>query len=162
MQRHTANGVAVIADVLTDNTNRTAAEIRKTFEKAGGNLGKPGAVSFGFAAKGVILIEASKTSEEQLMEIALEAGAEDITEDGGAFEVTCEPTDFISVREAIEAAGIEADSAELTMIPSTTVDCDATAAAKVMRLVDALEDNDDVQKVYTNADIPEEVMAGLG
>ena len=84
------------------------------------------------------------------------------TEDDGAFEITCEPTDFITVREAISAAGIEADSAELTMVPSTTVDCDAAAAAKVMRLVDALEDNDDVQKVYTNADIPEEVMAGLG
>ncbi len=155
------SGVAVIVDVLTDNVNRTAAEIRKLFEKCGGNLGKPGAVSFGFVAKGVILIEESKTNEEQLMEIALEAGADDIVEAGGAWEVTCEPTDFIGVREAIAAAGIEADSAELSFIPSNTVDCDATTAEKVMRMIDNFEDHDDVQKVYTNADIPDEVMAGM-
>ena len=153
-------GVAIIVDCLTDNLNRIAAEMRKIFEKGGGNLGKPGAVAFGFAAKGLILIEASKTTEDQLMEIALEAGAEDVAESGGAWEVTCEPADFIGVKEAIVAAGIEPDSAQLTMIPANTVACDAKAGAKVLRLFDAIEEHDDVQKVYSNADIPEEVMAG--
>ncbi len=155
-------GVAVIADCLTDNVNRTAPEMRKIFEKAGGNLGKPGAVSFGFSSKGVILIEASKATEDQLMEIALEAGAEDVAEVGGAWEITTEVADYMTVRQAIESAGIAVDSAELTMIPSTTVACDASAAAKVMRLVDALDDHDDVQKVHHNADIPDAVMAELG
>jgi YebC/PmpR family DNA-binding regulatory protein len=155
------SGVAVIVDCLTDNVNRTAPEMRKIFEKSGGNLGKPGAVSFGFSQKGIILIEASKVGEDQLMEIALEAGAEDVVESGGAWEVTCEPGDFITVREAIEAAEIEADSAEITLIPSTTVTCDESTAEKVMRLTDNLEDHDDVQKVYTNADIPDDIMAKL-
>ena len=154
------SGVAIIVDCLTDNLNRIAAEMRQIFEKAGGNLGKPGAVAFGFAAKGLILIEASKTTEDRLMEIALEAGAEDVAESGGAWEVTCEPADFITVKEAIVAAGIEPDSAELTMIPANTVACDAKTGAKVLRLIDAIEEHDDVQKVYSNADIPEEVMAG--
>ncbi len=153
-------GVAIIVDCLTDNLNRIAAEMRKIFEKSGGNLGKPGAVSFGFSSKGLILIEASKTSEDQLMEIALEAGAEDVAESGGAWEVTCEVADFIGVKEAIVAAGIEPDSAELTMIPANTVACDAKVGQKVLRLIDAIEEHDDVQKVYSNADIPEEVMAG--
>ncbi|MDY7107420.1 MAG: YebC/PmpR family DNA-binding transcriptional regulator [Planctomycetota bacterium] len=155
------SGVAVIVDCLTDNVNRTAPEMRKIFEKAGGNLAKPGAVSFGFSQKGIIVIEASKTTEEQLMELAIEAGAEDVTESGGAWEVTCEVGDFINVREAIENAGIEPDSAEITMIPTTTVECDASTAEKVLRLTETLEDHDDVQKVYTNADIPDEVMAKM-
>jgi YebC/PmpR family DNA-binding regulatory protein len=156
-----AGGVAVIVDCLTDKVTRTAPEMRKIFEKHGGNLGKPGAVAFGFSSKGVILIEASKISEEQLMELALEAGAEDVSESGGAWEVTSEVGDFMAVRQAIEAAGITPDSAEVTMIPLNTVTCDATLAAKVMRLIDELEEHDDVQKVYSNADIPDEVMAQL-
>ncbi|MHC5001625.1 MAG: YebC/PmpR family DNA-binding transcriptional regulator [Planctomycetota bacterium] len=151
------SGVALIVDCLTDNVNRTAPEMRKMFEKAGGNLAKPGAVAYGFSSKGVILIEAGKVSEEQLMEIALEAGAEDVVEAGGAWEITCEPSDLMPLKEAIVAAGIEPDSAELTMVPSSSVQCDATVAAKVMRLVDELEDHDDVQKVHHNAEIPEEV-----
>lgn len=157
-----AGGVAVIVDVLTDKVTRTAPEMRKIFEKFGGNLGKPGAVAFGFASKGVILIEASKATEDQLMEIALEAGAEDVAQSDGAWEVTCETGDFMNVRQAIEAAGIKPDSAEITMIPLNTVACDAELAGKVMRLLDELEDHDDVQKVYSNADIPDEVMAKLG
>ncbi len=153
-------GVAILVDCLADNLNRIAAEMRTIFEKSGGNLAKPGAVSFGFSAKGLILIEASKTTEDQLMEIALEAGAEDVAEAGGAWEVTCEPADFISVKEAIIAAGIEPDSAELTMIPANTIACDAKVGRKVLRLLDAIEEHDDVQKVYSNADIPDEVMAG--
>jgi len=154
-------GVAIIADCLTDNVNRTAPEMRKIFEKGGGNLAKPGAVAFGFAQKGLILIEASKTTEDQLMEIALEAGAEDVAESDGAWEVTTEPSDFLAVRQAIEAAGIEPDSAEITMIPQTVVACDADMAPKVMRLVDMIDEHDDVQKVYHNAEIPDEVMATL-
>ena len=153
-------GVAIIVDCLTDNLNRIAAEMRQIFEKSCGNLAKPGAVAFGFAAKGLILIEASKTTEDQLMEIALDAGAEDVAESGGAWEVTCEVADFITVKEAIVAAGIEPDSAELTMIPANTVACDAKVGQKVLRLIDAIEEHDDVQKVYSNADIPDEVMAG--
>jgi YebC/PmpR family DNA-binding regulatory protein len=154
-------GVAVIVDCLTDKVTRTAPEMRKLFEKCGGNLGKPGAVAFGFTAKGVIVIESSKISEDQLMELALEAGAEDVTESGGAWEVTSDVGDFMAVRQALEGAGIELDSAEITMIPSNTVACDATLAAKVMRLLDELEEHDDVQKVYSNADIPDDVMAQL-
>jgi len=156
------SGVAVIVDCLTDNVNRTAPEMRKIFEKAGGNLGKPGAVSFGFDSRGVFVIEASKTSEDQLMEIALEAGADDVTSSDGAYEVTCSPADFHDVKQAIEAAGIEPDSAEITMVPQTTVECDSKTAEQIMRLVDTLDDHDDVQKVYHNADIPEEVLAQLG
>lgn len=154
-------GVAIIVDCLTDNVNRTAPEMRKLFEKGGGNLAKPGAVAFGFTQKGVILIEESKAGEDQLMELAIDAGAEDIAREGGAWEVVCEPGDFNAVRKAIEKAGIEPDSAEVTMIPMTTVACDASTAERVMRLVESIEDHDDVQKVYTNADIPDEVMAAL-
>ena len=155
-------GVAVIVDCLTDNVNRTAPEMRKIFEKGGGNLGKPGAVAFGFASKGVIVIEADKVDEEKLMEIVLEAGAEDVAESGGAWEVTCEPANYIPVRQALETAGITTDSAELTMIPANAIACDEDLAGKVMRLVDTLEDHDDVQNVYHNAEIDDEVMAKLG
>lgn len=156
------SGVAVIVDCLTDNVNRTAPEMRKMFEKSGGNLGKPGAVAYGFAQRGLIAIEGDKASEDQLMELALEAGAEDVVDADGTWEITSAPTDFIAVKESIDGAGIETLSAEITMIPGTTVACDAVTAAKVMRLVEALEDHDDVQKVYTNADIPDDVMAELG
>lgn len=156
------SGVAVIVDCLTDNVNRTAPEMRKLFEKHGGNLAKPGAVAFGFTPKGVILIEASKVDEERMMELALEAGADDVTEAGGAWEVTCEPAHFLGVKDAIVNAGVEPDSAEVTMLAVNTVACDAATAAKVLRLIDAVEEHDDVQKVYSNADIPDEVMEAAG
>ena len=156
-----SGGVAVIVDCLADNVNRIAAEMRKIFEHHGGNLGKPGAVAFGFESKGLILIEASKTSEEQLMEIALEAGADDIVEVGGAWEVTCPPSELHTVRGALVAAGIEPDSAELAMIPQTTIACDEKLAGKVMRLIDEIEDHDDVQKVHHNAEIPDEILAKM-
>jgi YebC/PmpR family DNA-binding regulatory protein len=155
-------GVAIIVDCLTDNVNRTAPEMRKIFERAGGNLGKPGAVAFGFAQKGLLMIESGKASEDQLVEIALEAGAEDVVDAGGAWEVTCEASDFLQVREAVEAAGIEPDSAEITMIPANTIDCEAAIATRILRLVDTLEEHDDVQKVHHNAEIPDDVMAGMG
>ena len=153
-------GVAIIVDCLTDNVNRTAPEMRKLFEKHGGNLAKPGAVTFGFSPKGVILIEASKADEDRMMELALESGADDVVESGGAWEITCEPVDFLAVKDAIVAGGVEPDSAEVTMIASTSVACDTATAGKVLRLIDAVEEHDDVQKVYTNADIPDEVMEG--
>lgn len=153
-------GVAIIVDCLTDNVNRTAPEMRQLFEKAGGNLAKPGAVAYGFSSKGLFLIEAGKVTEEKLMEIAIEAGAEDVVESDGAWEVTTEPADFLTVKEALEKAGIEPDSAQLTMIPANTVVCNTRIGERVLRLLDAIEENDDVQKVYSNADIPDEVMAG--
>ncbi len=155
------SGVAVIVDCLTDNINRSAPEVRKIFEKSGGKLGKPGAVAFGFDHKGLFLFEAAQVMEEQLMEAALEAGADDVVEADGAWEVTCPPTDFHTVRDAILAAGLEPESSELTMIPQTTVPCDDATAEKVLRLIDNLEDHDDVQKVYHNAEISDEVLARM-
>lgn len=152
-------GVAIIVDCLTDNLTRTAPEMRVVFEKQGGNLGKPNSVAFGFAAKGIILIDAAKVSEDRLMEIAIEAGAEDVTKSEGGWQVTTEPTDFLAVKDAIAAAGIEMVSAELTMVPSMTVAPDVETATKILKLIDALEDNDDVQKVHHNAELPDEVMA---
>ena len=156
-----AGGVAIIVDCLTENVQRTAPIVRHAFEKHGGNLAKSGAVSFGFHSKGVILIEEGKSSEEQLMDVALEAGAEDIIEQGGGFEVMTDVSSFIAVKDAIDIAGIETISAELTMLPDTMVSCDEVLAAKILKLIDVIEDCDDVQKVYSNADISDEVMASL-
>ena len=156
-----AGGVAIIVDCLTENVQRTAPIVRHAFEKHGGNLAKTGAVSFGFHSKGVILIEEGKSSEEQLMDVALEAGAEDIVEQGGGFEVMTDVSSFIAVKDAIDAADIETISAELTMLPDTMVDCDEVLAAKILKLIDVIEDCDDVQKVYSNAEISDEVMASL-
>ena len=156
-----AGGVAIIVDCLTENVQRTAPIVRHAFEKHGGNLAKSGAVSFGFHSKGVILIEEGKSSEEQLMDVALEAGAEDIIEQGGGFEVMTDVSSFIAVKDAIDSAGIETISAELTMLPDTMVSCDEVLAAKILKLIDVIEDCDDVQKVYSNADISDEVMASL-
>ena len=152
------SGVAVIIDVLTDNVNRTAPEMRKLFEKGNGNLSKPGAVAFGFTSKGVVLIESEKATEEQLMDVALDAGADDIEQTDGGWELTCEPTQFLSLRQALETAEIETISAEITMVPSTTVACDVALGGKILRLIDSFEEHDDVQNVYTNADIPDEAM----
>ena len=154
-------GVALIIDCLTDNLNRTASEIRLLIDKQGGNMAKPGAVAFGFQNRGAIFIESSKISEEKLMEIALEAGAQDVADSDGAWQVTTEPADFLKVKDALTAAGIELANAAVALEPVTTVECDATLAAKVMKLVDGLEDHDDVQKVSHNADIDEAVMAKL-
>jgi len=151
-------GVAIIVDVVTDNVNRTAPEMRKLFEKGNGNLAKPGSVAFGFTSTGVILIEEDQASEEQLMEIALEAGANDITQGDGGWEVTCDPPDFLHVRQALDEEGINMLSAEVTMLPSNLVACDVSMGAKVLRLIESIDDHDDVQQVYSNADIPEEVM----
>ncbi len=152
-------GVAVIVEALTDNKNRTAADVRHLFAKHGGNLGATGAVAWQFERRGVVVVPANGVDEEELMLVAADGGAEDVEQDGDTFQVTTPPEELAAVRQAIEAAGMTVESAELTLIPKTTVAIDdETKARQVMRLVDALEDNDDVQDVYANFDIPEQVL----
>jgi YebC/PmpR family DNA-binding regulatory protein len=154
--------VAVIVEALTDNRNRTAGEVRHIFAKNDGNLGTSGAVAWLFERRGVILVDADRFDEDDVTMAAAEGGAEDVERDGSSFRVTSAPEDLTAVREAIEAAGIEVDSAELTMVPKTTVSLeDESAAKKTLRLIDALEENDDVQEVYANFDIPERVMEAV-
>lgn len=152
-------GVAVLVPCLTDNRNRTVAELRNIFSKNGGNLGESGCVGWMFDARGLIEIPADKTDEETVMMATLDAGAEDIRTEDGTIEVLCQPNDLQKVREAVEAAGIEYESAESTMIPQSTVKIEnSKEAARILRLMDALEDNDDVQQAYSNFDIPDEIM----
>ncbi|MEM9415022.1 MAG: YebC/PmpR family DNA-binding transcriptional regulator [Planctomycetota bacterium] len=154
-------GVAVMLEILTDNRNRTAAEIRKLFEKGGGNQGTTGSVAFNFERKGEVYIDKAHATEDQLMETALEAGAEDIEDDGEAWHIVCDPSDFIAVKEAVEEAGIEIASAGVNQIAINTVACTGKDVEKVMRMIEAFEDNDDVQKVHANFDISDEEMAKL-
>ena len=154
-------GVAVMLEILTDNRNRTAAEVRKLFEKCGGNQGTTGSVAFNFERKGELYIDKLQATEEQLMEVALEAGAQDIEDDGEAWHVVCEPSDFIAVKEAVEGAGVQVASAGVNQIAINTVACAGKDVEKVMRMMEAFEDHDDVQKVHANFDISEEEMAGL-
>ncbi len=156
------NGVALLVETLTDNRNRTGSEIKNLFNRNGGNFAEPGAVAWQFARKGVIIVEKSAGSEDDLMLAALEAGAEDIADQGDSWQVTTAPTDLNAVRAAIDDAGIAVTSAELTMLPSQTVPLSEESSAKqVLRLVDALEDHDDVQAVYANFDIPDEVLQSV-
>jgi YebC/PmpR family DNA-binding regulatory protein len=151
-------GVAVIVEALTDNRNRTAADVRHLFAKHDGNLGGSGAVSWLFERRGVVLVVGS-VDEDELMLAAAEGGADDVSLDGSTFQVTSAPEDLVAVREAIEAAGIPVESAELTMVPKTTVSLeDEAQARKLLRLIDGLEENDDVQDVFANFDIPERVL----
>ncbi|CAD7842864.1 MAG: Probable transcriptional regulatory protein YebC [Olavius algarvensis Delta 4 endosymbiont] len=152
-----AGGAAVFVESLTDNKNRTVADIRYIFSKAGGNLGENGCVAYMFDKKGYLVIEQSVTDEDALMEVALDAGAEDVREDGENFEVITEPTDFEDVRSAIEEAGITTIAAEVAMLPQTVTPVAGKEAEQMVRLMDALEDCDDVQKVYTNADLPDDL-----
>jgi YebC/PmpR family DNA-binding regulatory protein len=155
-------GVAVMVDCLTDNRNRTVSEVRHAFTKAGGNLGTDGSVSYLFTKIGMMTFSAG-SDEDAIMEAAMEAGAEDIvTNDDGSIEVTTAWEEFTDVKEAMIAAGFEPEMGEITQKPSTGVDLSLEDAEKVMRLVDVLEDLDDVQNVYSNADFSEEVMAQLG
>ncbi len=155
-------GVAIIVDALTDNKTRTVGDVRNTFKKLGGSMGNSGAVSYMFSTKGQILIEAAKTTEDQIMELAIEAGAEDVEapeSDEAYWTILTEITEFIAVKEAIEAAGIEISEAEITKLPADTVELTGEDAQKAFNLIEALEDNDDVQKVYSNADIDESALA---
>jgi len=154
-------GVAVLVDCLTDNRNRTVAEIKHLFERHGGSLGEPGCVSWIFEKKGLIVIDKEKVDEETLLDIVLEAGAEDVKEDETQFEVLTEPADFEAVRKAIEEKGIPYNVAEISMIPKNTVKLDGKKAQQMLSLMQALEDNDDVSHVYANFDIPEDVMEAM-
>lgn len=154
-------GVAVMCDILTDNRNRTAPELRKIFEKHDGNLGATGCVSWMFDRKGLFVIASDKATEEQLMEVALNAGAEDIRSEDD-FEVVCDPDIFSDVRQALEDAKIECLSAQVTRIPQNTVEVDGDNAKTVLSLMETLDDHDDVQNVSANFDISEEAMAELG
>jgi YebC/PmpR family DNA-binding regulatory protein len=155
------NGVAILLEILTDKRTRTAPEVKKIFEKNGGNMGTTGCVSYIFASKGQFLIAKQQADEETLMNIALDAGAEDILDEEEFWQVLSEPTEFIAVKEALQAAGIECESAAITMIPNTTVTCTGNAARKILTMVELFEENDDVQKVHSNFDIPDEEMAAL-
>jgi YebC/PmpR family DNA-binding regulatory protein len=151
-------GVAVFVEALTDNRNRTAAEVRHVFAKHEGNLGTSGAVAWLFERKGVLIVPAD-VDEDELMLVAADGGAEDVDLDGSSFQVISAPDDLAAVRAALDEAGITYDSAELTMLPKTTVSVeDESAAKKLVRLMDALEDNDDIQAVYANFDIPEGIL----
>ncbi|MFI4992355.1 MAG: YebC/PmpR family DNA-binding transcriptional regulator [Solirubrobacterales bacterium] len=150
-------GVAVLIEALTENRNRTSAEIRHAFSKHGGSLGEPGSVAYLFDKKGMIVIDAARYSEDELM-VAVEAGAEDIALDEGAFEVIAEPTDFTAVRKSIEEAGIEMERAEMAYRPSSLVPIDEGQAKTLMGLIDALEELDDVDAVHANFDVPAEVL----
>jgi YebC/PmpR family DNA-binding regulatory protein len=155
-------GVAVIVEALTDNKNRTAADVRHLFAKHGGNLGTDGSVSWQFDRRGVVVVPADGVDEDELFLAAADAGADDIEQDGTVFQITSAPELFGSVRGAVEAAGFSVESAELMLVPKTTVAVDdETKARQVMRLVDALEENDDVQDVYANFDIPEQVLEAV-
>src|SRR6202030_1130849 len=151
------NGVAVLVECLTDNRNRAASEVRVAMTRNGGNMADPGSVAYLFARKGVVTLEKDGLTEDDVLTAVLEAGAEDVNDLGDSFEVISEPTDLVAVRSALQDAGIDYESAEAGFQPSVWVPLDAEGARKLIRLVDALEDSDDVQDVYTNADIPDEV-----
>lgn len=156
-----AGGVAILVEAMTDNRNRTVAEVRHAFNKCGGNLGTEGSVAYLFTRRGQISY-APGVDEDALMEAALEAGAEDVvTNDDGSIDVLTAFEDFGAVKDALDAAGFTSEAAEVSMIPSTTTELDLDTAQKVIRLVDMLEDLDDVQNVYSNADIPDDVLAQM-
>lgn len=155
-------GVAILCQILTDNRNRTAPEIRKIFEMSGGNLGGAGCVAWMFDTKGLFLIPADKADEDQLMELALEAGADDVKRSDDKFEILCEPSAFEAVSKALDANNIPTDLREISRIPKNTVTLDAETAPKVLKLMERLDDHEDVQNVSANFDIPEDVMAAIG
>lgn len=155
------SGVAVLCECLTDNLNRTAPEIRKAFEVAGGKLGKSGCVAWNFEKKGLFIVSADKVDEDTLMEIAIEAGADDVKPGAGKFEITCGVSQFEAVSKALAAAEIETEVRELSLVPNETVDLDVDSARKVLKLMERLDDHDDVQNVSANFNISDEVMAEL-
>ena len=151
------SGAAVLVEVMTDNKNRTVGEVRHAFSKCGGNLGANGCVAWMFDKKGLIVVERGAVDEEALMEAAIEAGAEDVREEGDCFEIFTAPQDFEGVRDTLEKAGFTFSMAEVSMIPQTMTRLEGKDAQQMVKLMEMLEDNDDVQKVHTNADIPEDL-----
>lgn len=157
-----AGGVAVFCEVLTDNRNRTAPEIRKCFEMSDGKLGSTGCVAWMFDSKGLFLIPAKGVDEDKLMEIALEAGADDVKRDAGNYEITCDPAVYQEVFRALRHAEYELEVNQITRVPQNTVDLDAANARKVLKLMERLDDHDDVQNVSANFNIPDDVIAEIG
>jgi YebC/PmpR family DNA-binding regulatory protein len=155
-------GVAVLVECLTDKKNRTVADVKYLFERNGGSLGEPGCVSWMFEKKGLIVIDKESVDEESLIELALNSGAEDVRDEGDEFEVVTDPGDFTSVKQAIEAAGLVVAVAENGMIPKNTVKLEGKKAQQMLSLMESLEDNDDVSRVYANFDISDEEMEALG
>jgi len=155
------NGVALMIECLTDNKNRAAAEVRTALTRNGGTLADPGSVAYNFSRRGVIVVSGEGTTEDDVMLAALDAGAEEIEPHAQGFEVVTDPSDLVAVRAAIQAAGLDYESADVEFVPSLKVDVDADTARKVFRLIDALEDSDDVQNVYSNFDLTAEVQAEL-
>jgi YebC/PmpR family DNA-binding regulatory protein len=159
---YATNGVAVYVETLSDNRNRTGSEIKNVFTRNGGSLSEPGAVAWQFERKGVLVVDKAAATEDDLMLAALEAGADDIADLGDTWQVTTPPSDLHVVRTALEEAGIAVTSTDLTMLPTTTVELDETSKAKsVLRVIDALEEHDDVQNVYANFDIPDDVLQAV-
>ena len=156
------SGVAIMVEALTDNRNRTGPEVKKIFEKRGGSLGTSGCVNWMFSKKGLITVNAGSVDEEQLLEIALNAGADDMENTGEIFEITCDPAAFEELKRALQAAEIAIEVAEIAMVPQTTIAVDEEAMAKrILLLMEAFEDHDDVQNVYANFDIPDEIISRL-
>ncbi|MGH3902845.1 MAG: YebC/PmpR family DNA-binding transcriptional regulator, partial [Pseudonocardiaceae bacterium] len=158
------NGVAVLVECLTDNRNRAASEVRTAMTRNGAQMADPGSVSYLFNRKGVVIVSKSDavSDEDQVLMAVLDAGAEEVNDLGESFEVVSEATDLVAVRTALQEAGIDYDSADLTFLPSVSVPLDADAARKVFKLIDALEDSDEVQNVYANFDVPDDVLAEVG
>jgi YebC/PmpR family DNA-binding regulatory protein len=150
-------GAAILVEALTDNRNRTSADMRHLFDKHGGSLGEPGSVAWVFEKRGVVLVDAARYSEDDLIG-AIDAGADDVSADGDSLKVVCAAEDLTAVREALESAGVQIESAELTMEPSSVVQVDGGDAATLMRLMDALDDHGDVEAVHANFDVPAEVI----
>lgn len=154
-------GTALYIECLTDNKNRAVSEVRVAFSRNGGNMADSGSVSYMFQRKGIVTLPKGDRTEEDILEVVLDAGAEDISDEGETFEIVCEATDVVAVRTALQDAGIDYDSAEAQFVPDMHVEVDLEGAQKVLRLVDALEDSDDVQNVFTNVEIPDDVAAQL-
>ena len=151
-------GIALLIECLTDNRNRSASDVRVAVGRNGGTMADPGSVSYLFSRKGVVVVPAAGHTEDDVLMAVLDAGAEEVRDLGDTFEVVCEPTDLVAVRTALQEAGIEYDSADMGFVPSVQVELDGDGAAKVFKLIDALEDLDDVQNVYANYDVSDEVM----
>ncbi|MEU8837630.1 MULTISPECIES: YebC/PmpR family DNA-binding transcriptional regulator [Streptomyces] len=152
------NGVAVLIECLTDNRNRAASDVRVAMTRNGGSMADPGSVSYLFNRKGVVLLPKGELSEDDVLETVLEAGAEEVNDNGDTFEIISEPTDMVAVRTALQEAGIDYDSADSSFVPTMQVELDEEGARKIFKLIDALEDSDDVQNVFANFDVSDEVM----
>jgi YebC/PmpR family DNA-binding regulatory protein len=155
------HGVALLIECLTDNKNRAAADVRTIMSRNGGTMGDPGSVAYNFARKGIIVVPAAGTTEDDILNAVLDAGAEEVVDEGETFEILTEPTDLVATRTALQEAGIDYDSADAAFVPNLKVEVDAETARKIFKLIDALEDSDDVQNIYSNYDLSPEVQAEL-